>query len=156
MQLRLVLCVLFGVVAGCGQRPEPLLPEHFGADIRQEEARGPRVLVATLRTDGAMEAGKLVILPGDGEWVVGGAIDVLPAGRYGLMIAAAAQCAETEGSEWLGAFSPDAQGQSRFSLNHETAEPLQSLTGRQVQIAAMGVDGQASVVGCGVLEPYGG
>ena len=116
MMRALALSVLCGLlVAGCGQRPEPLMPDHFGSGAQAPGSDGPRALMAVLRptTDLAVE-GALVAMPGADRVVFGGAIDQLTAGRYRLATASSGGCADPKPTETVGEFDATDFGQGKF------------------------------------------
>ncbi len=146
---------------GCGQRPEPLMPDHLGSGAEVATASGPRALVAKLgseTTDGA--EGALVLLPNEQQIVIGGSIDGLGSGRYSLAESEAAGCDAATPSVSLGEFDASEFGQGKFSLLKDTGEPLDTFSGRSILVlgplSEASVAQPAPVVACGVLEVYAG
>ncbi|MEL6216017.1 MAG: hypothetical protein AAFQ99_10110 [Pseudomonadota bacterium] len=148
-------------VVGCGQRPEPLMPDHLGSGAEVATASGPRALVAKLEsatTDGA--EGALVLLPNEQQIVVGVAIDGLGSGRYSLAESEAGSCDAGTPSVPLGEFDASEFGQGKFSLLKDTGESLGAFRGRSLLVLGplsdASVSQPAPVVACGVLEVYAG
>ena len=147
--------------AGCGQRPEPLMPDHLGSGAEVATDSGPRALVARLEAETAGGTkGALVLFPNEQQIVIGGAIDGLGSGRYSVVESEAAGCEIATPSVLLGEFDASEFGQGKFSLLRDTGESLDAFSGRSVLVVGplseASVAQPAPVVACGVLEVYAG